>query len=301
MQVERQIDQMVRFIRQEAEEKAAEIAVAAEEVSERGETALKAPPAPSPPPPPPPRPSKKKKKPPHSTLFSLSAQEFNIEKLTMVDAATTSLRREYERREASAAVSGKVAASKAVAAARLTVLRAQDGALAAAVSAAGARAAGLAGEDPAAYEALLVDLAAQAVHALAGQAAAGGGGGGGGGGTASKSGAPPLRLRVRAQDLAAGRAALAALPARYAALYGGAVAPPVSLDESDPLPPGPPAGGDAAGADTTTAAARGRFCAGGVVASSADGRISVPNTLDARLAIACEQTLPAVRAALFDV
>jgi vacuolar-type H+-ATPase subunit E/Vma4 len=219
----------------------------------------------------------------------------------MVDAATTSLRREYERREASAAVSGKVAASKAVAAARLTVLRAQDGALAAAVSAAGARAAGLAGEDPAAYEALLVDLAAQAVHALAGQAAAGGGGGGGGGGTASKSGAPPLRLRVRAQDLAAGRAALAALPARYAALYGGAVAPPVSLDESDPLPPGPPAGGDAAGADTTTAAARGRFCAGGVVASSADGRISVPNTLDARLAIACEQTLPAVRAALFDV
>ena len=34
-QVERQIDQMVRFIRQEAEEKAAEIAVAAEEVRER--------------------------------------------------------------------------------------------------------------------------------------------------------------------------------------------------------------------------------------------------------------------------
>lgn len=206
----------------------------------------------------------------------------------MVDAATSALRREYERREANAAVSGKVAASKAVSAARLTVLQAQDAALARVVSAAAAKAAGLAKQDPAAYETLLADLAAQAVHALAGQGA-------------GAAGAPPttaVRLRVRAEDLAAGKAALAALAARYAALYGGAALPPVSLDESDPLPPGPPAGG--ADATAASAAAPGRYCAGGVVASSADGRISVPNTLDARLAIACEQTLPAVRAALFD-
>jgi hypothetical protein len=283
---------MVRFIRQEAEEKAAEIAVAAEEVrrKEFGWFAW----------------GRRGARP--SPLFLLhnpqqtnaananknnttNAQEFNIEKLTMVDAATASLRREYERREAGAAVSGKVAASKAVSAARLTVLRAQDAALRRVVSSARARAAGLAASDPAGYERLLTDLAAQAVHALAG------GGEGGSGG----AGAGPVRLRVRPEDAAAGRAALAALPARYAALYGGAAPPPVQLDEAHPLPPGPPAGA-AAGADDeeATAAAAGRYCAGGVVAVSADGRVSVPNTLDARLAIACEQTLPAVRAALFE-
>jgi len=209
----------------------------------------------------------------------------------MVDAATAALRREYERREAGTAVAGKVAASKAVSAARLTVLSAQDGALRRVVSTAAASAAALASADPAKYEALLADLAAQAVHALAaGQA----------GGAAAASSAAPLRLRVRAQDLAPARAALAALPARYAALYGGAAPPGVTIDEAAPLPPGPPAGDAAAAASAAAGSAPGRFCAGGVVACSSDGRISVPNTLDARLAIACEQTLPAVRAALFE-
>jgi len=77
--VSRQIQQMVRFIRQEAEEKANEIAVSAEEVSL------------------------------HCTVFSsfdfqlmLSKrilQEFNIEKLQLVEAEKKKIRQEYERKE----------------------------------------------------------------------------------------------------------------------------------------------------------------------------------------------------------
>ncbi|RRT79643.1 hypothetical protein B296_00017971 [Ensete ventricosum] len=68
--VSKQIQQMVRFIHQEAEEKANEISVAAEEV-------------------------------PPTTLFPAFwvLQEFNIEKLQLFEAEKKKIRQEYERKE----------------------------------------------------------------------------------------------------------------------------------------------------------------------------------------------------------
>jgi len=80
--VSKQIQQMVRFIRQEAEEKANEISVSAEEVSSFR----------------------------HFLLFRFKfmllngivlflLQEFNIEKLQLVEADKKKIRQEYERKE----------------------------------------------------------------------------------------------------------------------------------------------------------------------------------------------------------
>ncbi|KAG6499490.1 hypothetical protein ZIOFF_039279 [Zingiber officinale] len=81
--VSKQIQQMVRFIRQEAEEKANEISVAAEE-------------------------------------------EFNIEKLQLVEAEKKKIRQEYERKEKQVEIRKKIEYSMQLNASRLKVLQAQD-------------------------------------------------------------------------------------------------------------------------------------------------------------------------------
>ncbi|KAH8491238.1 hypothetical protein H0E87_023402 [Populus deltoides] len=81
--VSKQIQQMVRFIRQEAEEKANEILVSAEE-------------------------------------------EFNIEKLQLVEAEKKKIRQEYERKEKQVQVRKKIEYSMQLNASRIKVLQAQD-------------------------------------------------------------------------------------------------------------------------------------------------------------------------------
>nr|KJB52167.1 hypothetical protein B456_008G248600 [Gossypium raimondii] len=81
--VSRQIQQMVRFIRQEAEEKANEISVSAEE-------------------------------------------EFNIEKLQLVEAEKKKIRQEYEKKEKQVEVRKKIEYSMQLNASRIKVLQAQD-------------------------------------------------------------------------------------------------------------------------------------------------------------------------------
>ena len=82
-EVQKQINQMVEFIKQEAEEKANEIRVAAEE-------------------------------------------EFNIEKLQMVEAEKQKIKREYERKESLVSVKKKIERSTTGNAARIKVLIARD-------------------------------------------------------------------------------------------------------------------------------------------------------------------------------
>ncbi|KAG0491814.1 hypothetical protein HPP92_005212 [Vanilla planifolia] len=81
--VSRQIQQMVRFIRQEAEEKANEISVSAEE-------------------------------------------EFNIEKLQIVEAEKRKIRQEYDRKEKQVEVRKKIEYSMQLNASRIKVLQVQD-------------------------------------------------------------------------------------------------------------------------------------------------------------------------------
>ena len=82
-EVQKQINQMVEFIKQEAEEKANEIRVAAEE-------------------------------------------EFNIEKLQMVELEKQKIKREYERKESLVSVKKKIERSTTGNAARIKVLIARD-------------------------------------------------------------------------------------------------------------------------------------------------------------------------------
>ncbi|KAJ9549686.1 hypothetical protein OSB04_022229 [Centaurea solstitialis] len=81
--VSKQIEQMVRFIHQEAEEKANEISVSAEE-------------------------------------------EFNIEKLQLVEAEKKKIRQEYERKQKQVEVRKKIEYSMQLNASRIKVLQAQD-------------------------------------------------------------------------------------------------------------------------------------------------------------------------------
>ncbi|KAL8501099.1 hypothetical protein ACS0TY_020606 [Phlomoides rotata] len=81
--VSKQIQQMVRFIRQEAEEKANEISVSAEE-------------------------------------------EFNIEKLQLVEAEKKKIRQEYERKDKQVQVRKKIEYSMQLNASRIKVLQGQD-------------------------------------------------------------------------------------------------------------------------------------------------------------------------------
>ncbi|KEH21180.1 archaeal/vacuolar-type H+-ATPase subunit E [Medicago truncatula] len=81
--VSKQIHQMVRFIRQEAEEKASEISLSAEE-------------------------------------------EFNIEKLQLVEAEKKKIRQEYERKERQVEIRKKIEYSMQLNASRINVLQAQD-------------------------------------------------------------------------------------------------------------------------------------------------------------------------------
>nr|GEW47762.1 V-type proton ATPase subunit E-like [Tanacetum cinerariifolium] len=81
--VSKQIEQMVRFIRQEADEKANEISVSAEE-------------------------------------------EFNIEKLQLLEAEKKKIRQEYERKQKQVEVRKKIEYSMQLNASRIKVLQAQD-------------------------------------------------------------------------------------------------------------------------------------------------------------------------------
>jgi len=88
--VEKQIEQMVRFIKQEAEEKANEIRVSAEEVGNSRHWC-----------------SNQNHK-PCLTITHFWLQEFNLEKLQLLEQEKAKIRKEYERREGQVEVKKKM-------------------------------------------------------------------------------------------------------------------------------------------------------------------------------------------------
>ena len=120
-EVERQINQMVQFINQEAEEKANEIKVAAEE-------------------------------------------EFNIEKLQMVETEKQKIRKEFEKKEASVEVRKKIEYSTELNAMRLKVLAAREEAIQGMLAEARATVGQVSGQPQ--YQQLLVSLIAQGLKKL---------------------------------------------------------------------------------------------------------------------------------------
>ncbi|XP_059662247.1 V-type proton ATPase subunit E-like [Cornus florida] len=232
--VSKQIQQMVRFIRQEAEEKANEISVSAEE-------------------------------------------EFNIEKLQLVEAEKKKIRQEYERKEKQVDVRRKIEYSMQLNASRIKVLQAQDDLVSSMKEASSKELLNVSlghhgltellhiGHDHHMYKHLLNGLIVQSLLRLK---------------------EPSVLLRCRKDDVDLVESVLDSAKEEYAN-KANVHAPEIIIDNVY-LPPAP-----------SHHHAHGLSCYGGVVLASRDGKIVCENTLDARLDVVFRKKLPEIRKLLF--
>ncbi|KAB1202800.1 V-type proton ATPase subunit E [Morella rubra] len=216
--VSKQIQQMVKFILQEAEEKANEISVSAEE-------------------------------------------EFNIEKLQLVEAEKKKIRQEYERKEKQVEVRKKIEYSMQLNASRLKVLQAQDDVVNAMKEAASKELLNVS-RDHHVYTRLLKDLIVQSLLRLK---------------------EPAVLLRCREDDLHLVQSVLDSAAQEYSE-KAKVHRPEILVDSKVYLPPAP-----------SHHNAHGSFCSGGVVLASRDGKIVFENSLDARLDVVFRKKLPEIR------
>ncbi|KAK8672465.1 hypothetical protein V6N13_110833 [Hibiscus sabdariffa] len=228
--VSKQIQQMVRFIRQEAEEKANEISVSAEE-------------------------------------------EFNIEKLQLVEAEKKKIRQEYEKKEKQVEIRKKIEYSMQLNASRIKVLQAQDDMVNEMKGSASKDLLNVS-HDHHVYKRLLKDLIVQSLVRLK---------------------EPAVLLRCRKEDLHLVESVLDSAKDEYASKVNGH--PPEIFVDDVHLPPGP--SHHHGFFHHHHAEAHGPFCSGGVVIASRDGKIVCENTLDARLDVAFSKKLPEIRKWLF--
>ncbi|XP_057450032.1 V-type proton ATPase subunit E-like [Lotus japonicus] len=220
--VSQQIQQMVRFIRQEAEEKANEISVSAEE-------------------------------------------EFNIEKLQLVEVDKKKIRQEYERKEKQVDVRKKIEYSMQLNASRIKVLQAQDDVVNKMKESATKELLN-AGRDHHVYKNLLKDLIVQGLLRLK---------------------EPAVLLRCRKDDLQLVEAVLDSAAEEYAG-KANVNQPEIIVDHNIYLPSAP-----------SHYESHEPYCSGGVVLASRDGKIVCENTLDARLDVVFRKKLPEIRKQLF--
>ncbi|OMO88469.1 ATPase, V1/A1 complex, subunit E [Corchorus capsularis] len=216
--VSRQIQQMVRFIRQEAEEKSNEISVSAEE-------------------------------------------EFNIEKLQLVEVERKKIKQEYERKRKQVEVRKKIEYSMQLNASRIKVLQAQDD-LVNSIKESARKALLRLSSDQKGYKNLLKPLIVQSLIRLR---------------------EPAVLLRCREADRKVVESVLEEAKREYVDKIKVQSPPKITVDNVY-LPPPP-----------TTADSHETYCSGGVVLASEDGKIVFENTLDARLDVAFRQKLPEIR------
>eukprot|EP00898_Chlorokybus_atmophyticus_P009076 jgi/Chlat1/916/Chrsp108S01354 len=217
--VNRQIKQMVQFIKQEAQEKANEIKLAAEE-------------------------------------------EFNIEKLQLIEAEKLKVRKEYERKDQQIAVKKKIEYSTQLNAARLKVLQARDDSIQKIKEDVAAKLIAISSGPQ--YKNLLRSLISQGL---------------------AKLGEKEVLVRCREMDVQLVKEVLKSAAEDYAKSAKVPV-PTVELDSAHlPAP--------------STSGNHGPSCSGGVILASKDRRIVCGNTLDERLNISYGQNLPQIRKMLF--
>ncbi|XP_027911695.1 V-type proton ATPase subunit E2-like [Vigna unguiculata] len=216
--VSRQIQQMIRFIRQEAEEKANEISVAAEE-------------------------------------------EFNIEKLQILEAEKKKIKQDYERKAKQIDVRRKIEYSTQLNASRIKVLQAQDDAVNSMKDAARTALSDIS-NDKKVYRKLVKDMMIQGLLRLR---------------------EPSVLIRCRESDRKLVESLVEEAKKEYSE-KASVQAPKITLDDRVYLPPPPK---NNAATDSLEP-----FCSGGIVLASEDGKIVLENTLDARLDVIFRQKLP---------
>ncbi|XP_057752514.1 V-type proton ATPase subunit E2-like [Arachis stenosperma] len=219
--VSKQIQQMIKFIRQEAEEKANEISVTAEE-------------------------------------------EFNIEKLQLLEAEKKKIKQEYERKSKQIDVRRKIEYSMQLNASRIKVLQAQDDTVNA-MKEASRKALSRLANDKKVYRKLLRDLILQGLVRMR---------------------EPSVIIRCRESDKKIIESLIEECKKDYMDKMRLQQPPKITIDERVYLPP--PKNGNAA--DSLEP-----FCNGGVVMASEDGKIVLENTLDARLDVIFRHKLPEIR------
>ncbi|KAF1874024.1 hypothetical protein Lal_00041465 [Lupinus albus] len=234
--VSKQIDQMVRFIHQEAEEKANEISVSAEE-------------------------------------------EFNIEKLQLLEAEKKKIKQEYERKEKQVEIRKKIEYSMQLNASRIKVLQAQDEVVNSMKDATAKELLTVSDHHyfdfthhDHVYRNLIKDLIVQSLLRLK---------------------EPSVLLRCRENDLHLVKHVLDSAAEEYAG-KANVDAPEIIVDENVFLPPAP-------SNDNVHElhCCNILFISGGVVLASRDGKIVFENTLDARLDVLFRSKLPEIRKQLF--
>merc|ERR1711937_1136271 len=186
-------------------------------------------------------------------------EEFNIEKLRLIQSEKEKLNAEYEKRKKQAEIKKKIQHSNQVADSLRKTLQARDKAVLDVRNEATEELA-----KTGAYKNLLQELLVQSFVQL---------------------GESDMRVRCRKEDEGAVKGVLDAANAAYKSKTGQTAK--VSMDSSSYPDPAPVPGKE------------GASCCGGVVVSDATGKISVSNTLDSRLEICYQQKLPDIRKALF--
>ncbi|KAI4331651.1 hypothetical protein MLD38_029816 [Melastoma candidum] len=218
--VSKQIQQMIMFIRQEAEEKANEISVSAEE-------------------------------------------EFNIEKMQIVDAERKKIRQEFDRKEKQIEVRKKIEHSMQLNVSRLKFLQAQDEVVNSLKESAGKGLLNVS-SDKQGYRKLLKSLIVQCLLRLK---------------------EPAVLLRCREMDRKIVQSVLDEAKKEYAE-KAQVNAPDIHIDDVCLPPP------------QKSANSHEPSCSGGVVMASKDGKIVCENTLDARLDVVFKRKLPEIRKSL---
>ncbi|KAF6985200.1 hypothetical protein CFC21_003097 [Triticum aestivum] len=259
--VGKQIQQMVRFIQQEAQEKASEISVAAEEVCTLSITVSTD------------RSSalicsfnfKRSRMNQSEYLIPGWLQDFNIEKLQLVESEKRKIRQEYERKQKQVDIRRKIEYSMELNAARIKVLQAQEDVVGEMKENASKTLVRVT-KDTNVYRKILKGLIVQSLLRLRESS---------------------VVLRCREADRVHVEPVLEAAKKEYAEKLKVNL-PKIIIDGKVHLPP-----------QRANDAAHGPACSGGVVLASQDGKIVCDNTLDTRVDVCFRQKLPEIRKKLY--
>ncbi|OEL21701.1 V-type proton ATPase subunit E [Dichanthelium oligosanthes] len=198
-------------------------------------------------------------------IEAAAAEEFQIEKLQLVEAGKKAIMQEYDREEKKAGIKKKIDYSMQLNASRIEVLQAQDDLVTNMMESARKELLYIS-RDHQTYKKLLRILIVQSLLRLK---------------------EPAVLLRCRKEDLELVDSVLESARDEYAD-KANVYPPEIVVDHHVFLPSAP-----------SHYQAPGPSCSGGVVLASRDGKIVCENTLDARLQVAFRKKLPEIRQSLF--
>jgi V-type H+-transporting ATPase subunit E len=196
-------------------------------------------------------------------------EDFNIEKLKLVQQMKDKIRQEHVRKSKQVETQRAIARSTAINQSRLQKIAARNDMLGK-VKDDVSGSLGAVTRNEAQYKKLLTDLIVQGLLLIIEE---------------------DVSVRVREVDARVAGSCLDAAAAKYSEIIkaqtGGTKRVKLTIDKSATLPPPP----GTAGAVST--------CLGGVTLLGMGGKVKVDNTLDARLNLACENDKPMIRQILF--